>query len=127
MATHTISKIELPNGDICNIKDTNTTYTFTEGVNQFTVTPSNGTAQIVSVIPSITNNITGSGTSGNLVAFNGTNTITNGPQLGNSTTTFLRNDATWAEPDYVPWTLGGVTLKKNPSSSEGWVWYYEEA
>lgn len=25
MATHTISKIELPNGDICNIKDTNNT------------------------------------------------------------------------------------------------------
>ena len=47
-------------------------------------------------IPS--NNVTGSGTSGYLTKWNGTNTITNGPQLGSSTTTYLRNDGSWATP-----------------------------
>lgn len=47
-------------------------------------------------IPS--NNITGSGTSGYIAKFNGTNTITNGPQLGSSTSTYLRNDGSWATP-----------------------------
>ena len=37
-----------------------------------------------------------SGTSGYLAKFNGANSITSGPQLGSSTTTFLRNDGTWA-------------------------------
>ena len=78
--------------------DNNTTYTFANGTNGFTVTPSGGSAQTVTVTPSITNNVTGSGTSGYLAKFNGTNTITNGPQLGSSTTTFLRNDGTWATP-----------------------------
>jgi len=44
------------------------------------------------------NNITGSGTSGYLTKFNGTNTITDGPALGSGTTTFLRNDGSWAAP-----------------------------
>ena len=44
------------------------------------------------------NNVTGSGTSGYLTKWNGTNTVTNGPQLGSSTTTFLRNDGSWATP-----------------------------
>ena len=48
--------------------------------------------------PVPSNNVTGSGTSGYLVKWNGTNSITNGPQLGSSTTTFLRNDGTWATP-----------------------------
>lgn len=47
-------------------------------------------------IPS--NNVTGSGTSGYLVKWNGTNTITNGPALGNGTDTYLRNDGTWQTP-----------------------------
>jgi hypothetical protein len=47
-------------------------------------------------IPS--NNVTGSGTSGYLTKWNGTHTITNGPLLGSSTTTFLRNDGEWATP-----------------------------
>lgn len=38
--------------------DNNTTYTFSGGTNQFTVTPSGGSAQTVSVTPSIANNIT---------------------------------------------------------------------
>lgn len=60
-------------------KFTDTTYTFANGTNSFTVTPVGGTAQTVTVTPSITNNITGSGTSGYLAKFNGTNTITKGP------------------------------------------------
>ena len=78
--------------------NTNTTYTFANGTNGFTVTPSGGTAQTVTVTPSIINNVTGSGTSGYLAKFNGANTITSGPQLGSGTTTFLRNDGSWATP-----------------------------
>lgn len=48
--------------------------------------------------PVPSNNVTGSGTSGYLAKWDGTNTITNGPQLGSSTTTFLRNDGSWATP-----------------------------
>jgi len=66
----------------------------------------------VTVTPSITNNITGSGASGYLTKFNGTNTITNGPALGSSTTTFLRNDGTWATPPVtsVAGKTGAVAL-----------------
>ena len=39
----------------------------------------------------ITNNVTGSGTSGYLTKFNGANTVTNGPALGSATNTFLNN------------------------------------
>lgn len=78
--------------------DNNTTYTFANGTNGFTVTPLGGTAQTVTVTPSIVNNITGSGTSGYLAKFNGTNTLTNGPQLGSSTTTFLNNSGAWSAP-----------------------------
>ena len=76
----------------------NTTYTFNGGTNSFTVTPSGGTAQTVNVTPSIEDNITGTGTSGSIAKFNGTNTITDGPAFGNSTTTYLRNDGSWATP-----------------------------
>lgn len=86
------SWVKLPNSD------TNTTYTFANGTNGFTVTPSGGSAQTVTVTPSIANNVTGSGTSGYIAKFNGGNTITNGPALGSSTTTFLRNDGQWATP-----------------------------
>lgn len=48
--------------------------------------------------PVPSNNITGSGTSGYIAKFNGTNTITNGPAFGSATTTYLRNDGTWATP-----------------------------
>ena len=81
-----------------SIGATNTTYTFANGTNGFTVTPSGGSAQTVTVTPSITNNVTGSGTSGYIAKFNGANTITNGPQLGSSTTTYLRNDGSWQTP-----------------------------
>lgn len=57
-------------------------------------------------IPS--NNVTGSGTSGYLTKWNGTNTITNGPKLGSSTTTFLRNDGEWATPPDTKNTAGST-------------------
>lgn len=84
--------------DKVTIAATDTTYTFANGTNGFTVTPSGGTAQTVTVTPSIANNITGTGTSGYLTKFNGTNTITNGPALGSDITKFLRNDGTWQVP-----------------------------
>ena len=81
--------------------DNNTTYTFSGGTNKFTVTPSGGSAQTVTITPSITNNVTGSGTNGYLAKFNGANTITSGPQLGSGTSTYLRNDGTWVNPQNV--------------------------
>lgn len=87
------------NSDVpSNATFTDTTYTFANGTNGFTVTPSGGTAQTITVTPSITNNVTGSGTSGYLAKFNGANTVTNGVQLGSDTTKFLRNDGTWVVP-----------------------------
>ena len=55
-------------------QDNNTTYTFASGTNQFTVTPSGGTAQTVTVTPSISNNVTYSGTltSGQVAVLDGT-------------------------------------------------------
>lgn len=76
------------------------------GTNKFLI--GDGTNYIeVGVTPSITNNITGSGTSGNLAKFNGNNTITSGPTLSsaitsqNQSTKFLREDGTWAVPSYT--------------------------
>ena len=67
-----------------------------------------GTAQTVTVTPSIANNITGSGTSGYIAKFNGTNTITNGPAFGSATTTYLRNDGSWATPENTKNTAGST-------------------
>lgn len=79
----------------------------------------------------ITNNITGSGTSGYIAKFNGANTITNGPAFGSSTSTFLRNDGSWATPTAAQTyttcnlpkftaagsqavTVSGITASSNP-------------
>lgn len=78
--------------------DTNTTYTFANGTNGFTVTPSGGTAQTVTVTPSIPYIVTGSGTEGYIAKFSTERTITNGPAFGSSTSTYLRNDGNWATP-----------------------------
>lgn len=94
--------------------DYNKTYTFSNGTNCFYVTPSGGSKQTVTVTPSITNNITGSGTNGCIAKFNGANTITNGSAIGASTTTFLRNDGNWSAPvgavSSVAGKTGAVTL-----------------
>ena len=116
------------NAQTVTIPDNNTTYTFTNGTNGFTVTPSGGEAQTVTVTPSISNNITGTGTrtSGYLVKFSGTNTITNGPAIGTGTTKFLREDGTWVVPGgtySLPTasssTLGGVKVGSGLSISDG--------
>lgn len=116
----TITKSSL-SGEITN----NTTYSFTGGTNCFYVTPSGGSQQTVTVTPSITNNITGSGTSGYLTKFNGTNTVTDGPALGTDTTKYLRNDGTWAVPPgtapdlsgYLPLSGGTMTGRINVASN----------
>ena len=65
-------------------------------------------------------NISGSGTSGYLTKWNGTNSITNGPQLGSSTSTYLRNDGQWGTPANTTYTLSADTannqIKLTPSS-----------
>lgn len=70
----------------------------------------------------ISNNVTGSGTSGYIAKFNGGNTITNGPALGSSTTTYLRNDGQWATPASLPSQSGqsGKYLYTNGTSAS-WV------
>ena len=79
---------------------------FTGGTNKITV--SDGTNSFdVGVTPSISNNVTGSGTSGYLTKWNGTNTITSGPALSSAissqtqSTKFLREDGTWSAPSYT--------------------------
>ena len=101
--------------------NTNTTYTFANGTNGFTVTPSGGSAQTVTVTPSITNNVTGSGTSGYIAKFNGANTITNGPAFGNSVSSYLRNDGSWVNPlnlgtaTYIQYTENSDTHTVRPT------------
>ena len=52
--------------------DTNTTYSFAGGTNGFTVTPSNGSAQTVTVTPSVSKSDVGLGDVQNYNLFNGT-------------------------------------------------------
>ena len=96
----------------------NTTYSFTGGTNQFVVTPSGGTASTVTITPSITDNITGSGTSGYLVKFNGANSITTAAQLSSSGTGFLKQDGTWATPAN---TTYAVFIKSGSTAAAGLV------
>ena len=104
------------NGNLYVVQtDSNTTYTFTSGTNGFTVTPSGGTAQTVSVTPSITNNVTGSGTSGKIVKWNGTNTVTDGPAFSSTGTGYLKEDGTWGTPG------GTYTLPLAASGTRGGV------
>ena len=62
--------------------------------------------------PYIANNITGSGTNGYLAKFSSTNGITSGPAIGSDTTKFLRNDGSWAVPNYPDqiFERGGSTV-----------------
>ena len=103
--------------------NTNTTYTFENGTNGFKVTPSGGTAQTVTVTPSITNNITGSGTDGYLAKFNGTNTITSGPQLGTDATKFLNNKGEWATAltSVAASGSGGISISGSPITTSGTI------
>ena len=108
-------------------KFTDTTYTFANGTNGFTVTPLGGSAQTVTVTPSISNNVTGSGTNGYLVKWSGTNTVTNGPAIGSGTTKFLREDGTWVVPAGTGVTSvaasgsGGITISGSPITTSGTI------
>ena len=123
ISDHTITLKNKNGGSLgsVTVPDNNTTYTFTSGTNSFSVTPSGGTAQTVNVIPSIADNITGSGTNGYIAKFNGAGTITNGPQIGSGTSTYLRNDGSWATPTNTTYTLtqdsnDGHKITLTPSS-----------
>lgn len=65
----TLDSVKMPSNP-----NVDTTYTFSGGTNSFSVTPKNGTAQTVTVTPSITNNVTYTGTlvDEQVVTFEGT-------------------------------------------------------
>lgn len=81
---HVTSTTAVTKADITalDIPTKNTTYTFASGTNKFTVTPSDGTAQEVTVTPSIANNVvktSAATTAGYIPKFNNTTgTIENG-------------------------------------------------
>lgn len=118
--------------------DTNTTYTFKGGTNQFTVTPSNGTAQTVSVTPSIANNVTGSDLTANTIILgNGNSGVKKSGKtivttLGSDDTTLPTSKAVKAAIDALPepmifkGTLGtGGTITSLPTaaaSNEGYTY-----
>lgn len=112
--------------------DTNTTYTFAGGTNQFTVTPSNGTAQTVSVTPSIANNVTGSNLTANTIILgNGNSGVKKSGKtivttLGSDDTTLPTSKAVKDAIDALPepmifkGTLGtGGTITSLPAAASG--------
>lgn len=100
---HTVAK-DVPSNAV--FTDNNTTYTFADGTNGFTVTPSGGSAQTVTVTPSITNNVTGSGTSGKVPKFTGANTVGNGYSVDTTVTNgsgnLITSGAVWTAIDNLP-------------------------
>lgn len=118
--------------------DTNTTYTFKGGTNQFTVTPSNGTAQTVSVTPSIANNVTGSDLTANTIILgNGNSGVKKSGKtivttLGSDDTTLPTSKAVKAAIDALPepmifkgtlGTNGTITsLPTAAASNEGYTY-----
>lgn len=85
-----------------------------------------GTSWVKDYVGSITDNITGSGTSGSLAKFNGSHTITSGPAFTTSydsntavTTShkFLREDGTWVVPKYTTDNNSKVTVYLGNSAS----------
>lgn len=118
--------------------DTNTTYTFKGGTNQFTVTPSNGTAQTVSVTPNIANNVTGSDLKANTIILgNGNSGVKNSGKtivttLGSDDTTLPTSKAVKAAIDAIPepmifkGTLGKdgtiTSLPAAAASNEGYTY-----
>ena len=128
---HTVA-VDVPSG----AKFTDTTYTFADGTNGFTVTPAGGTAKTVKVTPSITDNITGSGTTNKVAKFTGTNTIGDGYSVDSTVTSESANLITSGavytainnlpEPMIFKGTLGTggtiTTLPTAASSNEGYTY-----
>jgi len=78
----TVSGTKKTDGTVI-ITNSSTGLSIAGGTNKFSI--GDGTNYIeVAVTPSITNNVTGSGTSGKLVKWSGTNTITDGPTLSSA-------------------------------------------
>jgi hypothetical protein len=78
----TVSGTKKTDGTVI-IANSSTGLSIAGGTNKFSI--GDGTNYIeVAVTPSITNNVTGSGTSDKLVKWNGANTITDGPALSSS-------------------------------------------
>lgn len=118
--------------------NTNTTYTFSGGTNMFTVTPSNGTAQTVSVTPSIANNVTGSDLTANTIILgNGNSGVKKSGKtivttLGSDDTTLPTSKAVKAAIDALPepmifkGTLGKdgtiTSLPAAAASNEGYTY-----
>ena len=118
--------------------NTNTTYTFKGGTNQFTVTPSNGTEQTVSVTPSIANNVTGSDLTANTIILgNGNSGVKKSGKtivttLGSDDTTLPTSKAVKAAIDALPepmifkGTLGKdgtiTSLPAAAASNEGYTY-----
>jgi hypothetical protein len=65
------------------------------------------------------NNVTGSGTSGKLVKWNGKNIITDGPALGTDTTKFLNNKGEWATA--ITEVKTGTGLTGGPITTSGTI------
>lgn len=109
--------------------NTNTTYTFSGGTNKFTVTPSGGTTQEVNVIPSISNNVTYSGTltSGQVAVYDGTagKIKASGKTLGTSVpenAVFTDTKVTSVGNHYSPTANTNSTLSVDASSTTDATW-----
>ena len=134
-STKTIGTVSGKDFKVTMPSNPDTTYSFTSGTNSFQVT-SNGNTTTVNVTPSITNNITGTGTNGKVPKFTGTNTIGNGYSVDttvteNSTNLITSGAVSTAisnlpEPMIFKGTLGtGGTITSLPtasSSNEGYTY-----
>ena len=129
--------------------DTNTTYTFTNGTNKFTVTPSDGEAYDVTVTPSIANNVTHSSAAvvaNNIVTWNanagssanavvkdsGKSFTTDAPSSASTDNTVPTSAAVWSAVNAVPKgtvtsvglqnaTNGGLTVSDTPVTTSGTI------
>lgn len=64
--------------------------------------------------------VSGTGTSGYLTKWNSSGTVTSGPQLGASTTTYLRNDGQWDTPTVV-YPTGTIQMYAGSTAPSGWL------
>ena len=116
--TNTWRPIKLDGTEILGTATSTNALNLKAGTN-ISITNSSGT---VTIATAITNNITGSGTSGYLAKFNGTNTITSGPQLVSTTANkFLRDDGNW-QPSVAAGTgisVSGTTVNHSNSVTAG--------
>ena len=64
--------------------------------------------------------VSGTGANGYLTKWNSSGTVTSGPQLGASTTTYLRNDGQWAAPT-VAYPTGTIQMYGGDTPPIGWL------